>query len=150
MIFISTLLYLLTYFCIFFNPAHLIWINVLDLGSIKIVGFIFIALAFALGISTLITMKDSWRVGIRPDQKTDLIENGIFRFSRNPYFLSYNLMFLGIFLVFPTFVYLILYLIFIIIVHLMILDEEKHLVKQHEDVYIKYKNSVSRYFSIKL
>ena len=136
----STLLYLLTYFSIFFNPVHLLLINLLDLVAIKIIGLIFIALAFVLGISTLITMKDSWRVGIRPEQKTDLIINGNFVFSRNPYFLSYDIMFLGIFLVFPTFVYLILYLIFIIIVHLMIMDEEKHLIEQHGTKYQKYKD----------
>jgi protein-S-isoprenylcysteine O-methyltransferase Ste14 len=94
-------------------------------------------------------MKDSWRVGIRPEQKTDLIVTGNFVFSRNPYFLSYDLMFLGIFLVFPTLVYLILYIIFVTIVHLMIKDEEKHLIQQHGDLYIKYKDSVNRYFSLR-
>jgi protein-S-isoprenylcysteine O-methyltransferase Ste14 len=150
MILNSTILYILTYFCIFFNPAYLKWINMFDLIAIRIIGLLFITLAFVLGISTLIAMKDSWRVGIRPEQKTDLIVNGNFVFSRNPYFLSYDLMFMGIFLVFPTLAYLIFYIIFIIIVHLMILDEEKHLIKQHGDSYIKYKNSVNRYFSLRL
>jgi protein-S-isoprenylcysteine O-methyltransferase Ste14 len=145
----STLLYLLTYFYIFFNPEYLVRIDMLDLFFIKIVGLTLITIAFILGITTLIGMKDSWRVGIRPEQKTDLIVSGNFVFSRNPYFLSYDLMFLGIFLVFPTLVYLIFYFIFIIIVHLMIIDEEKHLFQQHGDSYIKYKDSVNRYFSIR-
>jgi protein-S-isoprenylcysteine O-methyltransferase Ste14 len=146
----STLLSLLTYFCIFFNPAHLLWIHTFDFAIVKIAGIILTAMAFILGISTLVNIKDSWRVGIRPEQKTDLIANGNFIFSRNPYFLSYDLMYLGIFLIFPTFVYLLLYLIFIVIIHLMILDEEKYLTKQHGDSYLKYKNSVNRYFTLKL
>jgi len=146
----STLLYLLTYFCIFFNPVHLFWIQVLEINVIKVIGLILVTLAFVLGISSLIAMRDSWRVGIRPEQKTDLIVNGNFTFSRNPYFLSYDLMFLGIFLVYPTLVYFIFYIVFITIVHAMILDEEKHLIEQHGDVYRNYKNSVHRYFTLKL
>lgn len=149
MIFNSTLLYLLTYFCIFFNTDNLLWIKILDVGAVQITGLIFIALAFVLGISTLIAMKDSWRVGVIPDQKTELIINRAFMFSRNPYFLSYNLMFIGIFLVFPSLVYLFLCLTFILIVHLMILDEEKHLIKQHGDTYKNYMGSVNRYFTLK-
>ncbi len=145
----STLLYILTYFSIFFNVDYLLWIKTLDLSAIKIIGLVFTSLAFVLGISTLITMKDSWRVGIRPEQRTDLIIIGFFKFSRNPYFLSYDLMFIGIFLVFPTLVYLIFYLTFILIVHLMIMDEEKHLIEQHGDSYKNYKDSVNRYFSLR-
>jgi protein-S-isoprenylcysteine O-methyltransferase Ste14 len=106
-------------------------------------------LACIIGISTLITMKDSWRVGIRPDQKTDLITNGFFQFSRNPFFLSFDLMFFGIFLEFPNLVYLIFYLTFIIILHLIIMDEEKHLIEKHGDLYKNYKDSVNRYFSFR-
>ena len=134
---------------IFFHPDYFLWIKILDFSAIKIMGLVIISLACVLGISTLITMKDSWRVGIRPEQKTDLITNGIFKLSRNPYFLSFNLMFLGIFLVYPTLVYLIFYLTFIIILHLIIMDEEKHLIKQHGDLYKNYKASVNRYFSLR-
>ena len=42
---------------------------------------------FMLGILALIAMRNSWRVGIKYDQKTDLVISGIYRFSRNPYFL---------------------------------------------------------------
>ena len=149
LIFNSTLLNILTYFSIFFNPDYLLWIKMLDLSAIKIMGMVIISLAFVLGISTLITMKDSWRVGIRPEQKTDLIINGLFKFSRNPYFLSYDLLFIGIFLVFPTLVYLIFCLTFIFILHLLIMDEEKYLIEQHGDSYKNYKDSVNRYLSIK-
>lgn len=149
LIFNSTLLYLLAYYSIFFNPAHFFWINLLNLVAIKIIGLLFIVIAFVLGISTLITMKDSWRVGVRPEQKTELIVNGNFIFSRNPYFLSYDLMFLGIFLVFPFSLYMIIYILFLIVVHLMIIDEEKHLLEQHGANYQKYRNSVNRYFSLR-
>jgi protein-S-isoprenylcysteine O-methyltransferase Ste14 len=124
-------------------------IRMLDFNSLKIIGLIIISLACILGIATLITMKDSWRVGIRPEQKTDLITNGIFRFSRNPYFLSFNLLFLGIFLEFPTLVYLIFYLSFLLVLHMIIRDEEKYLMQQHGESYKNYKDSVNRYLSLR-
>ena len=150
LIFNSTLLYIMAYVCVLLNPGYLIRVFILDISAIKIIGLILISIAFVVGIMTLIAMKDSWRVGIRPEQRTELIVNGVFRFSRNPYFLSYDLIFLGIFLVFPTFIYLIFYITFITIVHLMILDEEKHLTEQHGDLYLIYKNSVHRYFTLRV
>jgi protein-S-isoprenylcysteine O-methyltransferase Ste14 len=134
---------------LFFHRDHLFWIKMLDFSALKVMGLVIITLACIIGISTLITMKDSWRVGIRPDQKTDLITNGFFQFSRNPFFLSFDLMFFGIFLEFPNLVYLIFYLTFIIILHLIIMDEEKHLIEKHGDLYKNYKDSVNRYFSFR-
>ncbi len=129
---------------------YFLWIKILDFNVIKIFGLMMMTLACVLGFSTLITMKDSWRVGIIPEQNTDLIINDVFKISRNPYFQSFILLFFGIFLVYPTFVYLIFYLTFILILHLIVVEEEKHLTEQHGDSYKNYKNSVNRYFSIKL
>jgi protein-S-isoprenylcysteine O-methyltransferase Ste14 len=141
---------ILIYISIFYHPDYFFWIKTLDYSAIKIMGLVIISFACVLEISTLITMKDSWRIGIRPEQKTDLIINGVYKFSRNPFYLSYDLMLFGIFLEFPTLVYLIFYLTFIFILHLIILDEEKHLIMQHGDSYKNYKDSVNRYFSLRL
>lgn len=37
-------------------------------------------------IFSVITMKDSWRAGVSESERTDLITNGIYRYSRNPRF----------------------------------------------------------------
>jgi protein-S-isoprenylcysteine O-methyltransferase Ste14 len=150
LIFASTLLYTITYLHLFKKPAYLIWISILDMPFLRNTGTILMSIAFVLGFISLITMKDSWRVGIKPEQNTELIMNGVFRFSRNPYFLSYILMFAGIFLIFPTLIYLIIYILFVIIIHLMIIDEEKYLTEKHGDSYLKYKNSVCRYINLKI
>lgn len=139
------ILYTLTYFCIFFKHHLLFDINIFDLFYIKIAGIAFMTVALITGIVTLITMKNSWRMGITTDQNTALIINGIFRFSRNPYFLSYFLIFLGVFLVFPTAIFLVFYIPFVIITHSLVLDEEKYLTKQHGESYMNYKNSAKRY-----
>ena len=59
---------------------------------VGILGVIFFALA-------TITMKTSWRVGI-PEEKTTLITQGIYRISRNPAFVGFDLLYLSICLMF--------------------------------------------------
>jgi protein-S-isoprenylcysteine O-methyltransferase Ste14 len=47
-------------------------------------------------------MKDSWRIGIDDQMKTELVTNGLFQFSRNPVFLGMTASLIGFFLAFPT------------------------------------------------
>jgi protein-S-isoprenylcysteine O-methyltransferase Ste14 len=144
----TTLLYLMTYLCVSYKPDHLLIIKLISKSEIKIIGLALIITAFVIGIISMIAMRDSWRVGVRPEQQTELITNGIFRFSRNPYFLSYYLMFLGVFLIYPTYLFLAIYLIWLVFTYSMILEEEKHLMKQHGEIYVNYKNKVNRYITL--
>lgn len=41
-------------------------------------------------------MKDSWRAGISETDKTELVTEGIYQFSRNLAFLEFNLLYIGI------------------------------------------------------
>ncbi len=47
-------------------------------------------------------MKNSWRIGIDTETKTDLITSGLFKFSRNPIFLGIILSLVGLFLTTPN------------------------------------------------
>jgi protein-S-isoprenylcysteine O-methyltransferase Ste14 len=90
-------------------------------------------------------MKDSWRVGISQHHKTELIQDGIYAYCRNPYFLSYYLMFFGLFLVRPSLVLLVLILAIIATFHRMVLAEEAHLQSKHGKAYAAYKKKTGRY-----
>jgi protein-S-isoprenylcysteine O-methyltransferase Ste14 len=46
-------------------------------------------------------MGDSWRIGVGPGARTDLITSGLFRGSRNPIFLM-RVTLAGVFLVTPN------------------------------------------------
>ena len=48
---------------------------------------------FALSVWT---MKDNWRAGIAENDKTEIVITGIYRFSRNPAFLGFDLVYIGI------------------------------------------------------
>lgn len=104
-----------------------------------------------LGISIILVwvvsaqLKDSWRVGVHGDQKTELIQDGLYAHVRNPYFLSYYVLFFGLFLVRPSLVLLLLVGIIVFSFHKMILHEEAHLLAAHEERYKEYKAKTGRY-----
>ena len=68
-------------------------------------------------------LRDSWRVGVPHDHKTELIQDGIYASIRNPYFLCYYLMFLGLFLVRPSLVLIVLIVVIIAVFHRMVLKK---------------------------
>ena len=80
------------------------------------------------------------------NQKTELIQDGVYAHIRNPYFLSYFIMFLGLFLIRPSIVMMGLVLISILNFHLMVLKEEVHLSRIHGKVYEIYREQTGRYF----
>lgn len=92
-----------------------------------------------------LSLKKSWRIGIDESEKTELITKGIYNLSRNPYFLSYDMVLIGmVFCVLSPFL-IASALCTIILFHRLILKEETYLEKQHQDVYREYKERVRRY-----
>lgn len=91
-------------------------------------------------------MKESWGVGIKEGEKTELITNGIYGLSRNPYFLSYIVLFIAYILLIPNAAVIIFSILSIISIHKMILKEELFLEALHGKKYLEYKIEVARYF----
>ena len=145
---LSTIIYLLTLFQILFPAIHLPvgGLSIFDSLFIKYLGFIFLLLALIIGLAALFEMKNSWRVGIVYEHKTDLVTTGIYALSRNPYFLSYDLLFLGILLIFPSFLLLFLVVSLAVVFHLMIVEEERYLARTQGESYLNYRKKVGRYF----
>lgn len=96
------------------------------------------------GISVF-TMRDSWRAGIAEEDKTELITNGIYQISRNPAFLGFDLVYVGILLMYFNIPLTILSVFTITMLHLQILKEEKYLSGVFGKPYSVYRNSVCRY-----
>ena len=54
----------------------------------------------AVFLLSVLCMKDSWRAGIPDKDKTELVTTGIYAFSRNPAFLGFDLMYIGVLLLY--------------------------------------------------
>jgi protein-S-isoprenylcysteine O-methyltransferase Ste14 len=112
------------------------------------IGMFLLCLNLIISFLALMQMRDSWRVGIKENDKTELINSGIFRITRNPYFLSYIILFLAYILLVANVLIIISSLISIISIHKMIMKEEKYLEALHGEKYLAYKKSVPRYLLI--
>lgn len=97
---------------------------------------------FALAVRT---MRDSWRAGIAEKEKTEMVTEGIYRFSRNPAFMGFDLVYLGILLLFFNWALLLLSLFAGVMLHLQILQEEAWLPVAFGERYLKYRQEVCRY-----
>jgi len=103
------------------------------------------ALGVAFFIASMTTMKGSWRAGIPEKKETSLVTNGIFRISRNPAFVGFDLMYIGILIAFPNIWHALFATLTVAIFHLQILNEEKFLEGAFGQEYLDYKKSVRRY-----
>ena len=91
-------------------------------------------------------MRDSWRAGIPENDKTELVTTGIFKISRNPAFLAFDLVYLGILFMYFNWILLLFTIWAIIMLHLQIKQEEKFLLATFGEDYTKYKKQTRRYF----
>ena len=100
--------------------------------------------AVVLFATAVITMKKSWRVGI-PEEKTAIVTNGIYRISRNPAFLGFDLLYLSMALMFFNIPLLLCSVWAAVMLHLQILQEEKWLDQMFGEEYRNYSRKVMRY-----
>lgn len=112
-------------------------------------GFFIGMLGDAVFLTAVVTMKNSWRAGIPASDKTELIQNGIYRWSRNPAFLGFDLMYAGICMMFCNPFTAVSSLFAMTMLHCQILQEEKYLAAAFGEPYLSYKARVHRYIGRK-
>ena len=97
-------------------------------------------------ILAVYTMKDSWRAGVSCTDKTTLVTSGIFRISRNPAFLGFDLVYAGIVLMFFNVPLLAVSAAAALLLHLQVVNnEEPFLQEAFGGEYLEYKKRVNRY-----
>lgn len=96
---------------------------------------------------SVMTMRDSWRAGVPKEDKTKLVTGGIYQISRNPAFLGFDLVYIGIGMMFFNWILWIVSCLGMILFHLQIVNvEEDFLLEAYGDEYLSYKKRVCRYF----
>lgn len=125
-------------------------------GGFSMSGTAIKAIGLVLGILGVIifgiavwTMQDNWRAGIAESDKTDMVTSGIYRFSRNPAFLGFDLVYAGIGFMFLNPVLTAASVFAGVMLHLQILQEEKYLSAVFGSAYDVYYRQTARYFGRK-
>lgn len=113
--------------------------------SARFTGFCLGLLGDLIFLLAVLQMKDSWRAGIPDQDKTKLVTTGIYRFSRNPAFLGFDFMYLGVMLMYFNSLTVLFTIYAVVMLHLQILQEEKYLSTTFGEEYQEYQKQVLRY-----
>ena len=119
---------------VWLQKPTLVWIGI----ALLVVSFIWILIAQA-------QMRESWRIGIDREIKTELVYRGVFRLSRNPIFLGMRVMMMGFFLTLPNAVTLALLLVGDALMQIQVRLEEEHLARLHGEAYREYQRKTRRW-----
>lgn len=112
---------------------------------VRAIGALLAALGLLFFALAITTMRSSWRAGVDESQRTEMITSGVYRLSRNPAFVGFDLLYIGTFLALPNVVLLVAAVFTIVLLHLQILEEEKFLPKVFGAAYGEYRRKTPRY-----
>lgn len=130
----------------FFPTWHKLFLPILELERppIKYIGMTFLCVALIWTVIAQHHMKNSWRIGIDTETKTEMITNGLFTFSRNPIFFGMILSLIGLFLLTPNACTMLFLILGYVLIQIQIRLEEEFLTKEHGQEYLVYKQKVRR------
>jgi protein-S-isoprenylcysteine O-methyltransferase Ste14 len=109
------------------------------------VGVLFCLAALLLMLWSLVSFRQSFRVGIDTDRPDVLITGGAFALSRNPIYVAFLAMATGQFLIFPNEIPLIYLGGAAWLIHRQVLREEEFMRRHYGQAYADYCNRVRRY-----
>ena len=111
----------------------------------RFTGFCVAMLGDLIFLISVLCMKDSWRAGIPDKDRTELVTDGIYAYSRNPAFLGFDLQYIGVLLMFCNLLTAAFTVFAVTMLHLQILQEERYLAAAFGAEYLDYRRQVIRY-----
>jgi protein-S-isoprenylcysteine O-methyltransferase Ste14 len=139
----------LFYFYILFAAAfHWPTVTTHQFFHSEIISWIGVLLCLAgllLFLWSLISFRQSFRVGIDADHPDRLITDGVFAFSRNPIYVAFAIILIGEFFIFPNWISLIYLVAATWLFHRQVLREEEYLGGHYGQAYAEYRRRVRRY-----
>jgi protein-S-isoprenylcysteine O-methyltransferase Ste14 len=120
-----------------FPGSHSLFFN-------NIIALFLLAAGLLYTFISLVNLGRSTRLGL-PEESTELKTSGLYKFSRNPMYLGFNLITASSVVYTLNYTILLISLYSIIIYHLIILAEEKFLENRFGEQYFEYKRKVNRY-----
>jgi len=120
-----------------------------DFSGRAIVGWVAAAVAvvaFALTWVCWINMGKSWRMGIDPNEKTQLVFNGPFAYVRHPIYGLSQVLVLAALAAWPSVVMLVIAALHMFFMQWEVRREDKYLVALHGPAYAEYMKHVNRFW----
>lgn len=141
---IAVFIYVAAYAFVPIWHDKLLSIAQLDSKTGKYIGIATLLISLVWTVIAQGHMKNSWRIGIDADGKTELVTSGLFAISRNPIFLGVILSLAGLFLTTPNGITVLFLILGYVLIQLQIRLEEQFLIKEHGQKYLDYKQKVRR------
>ncbi|HEX8249045.1 MAG TPA: isoprenylcysteine carboxylmethyltransferase family protein [Pyrinomonadaceae bacterium] len=131
----------------FFSPlyqyaAPLIWI---EHRSVKSIGLVLLVASLVWTAIAQIQMGKSWRIGIDRENRTELVQSGLFRVSRNPIFFGMRVALWGFFLTLPNAITLLALVLGDVLMQIQVRLEEEFLSSAHGEKYAEYCRGARRW-----
>jgi protein-S-isoprenylcysteine O-methyltransferase Ste14 len=110
------------------------------------VGLILAIAGIGLTFAAQLAMGDSWRVGVDPEERTDLVTDGPFRLVRNPIYSAMLPTVFGLVLMVPSALAIAAIVTLFVALELQVrLVEEPYLLQVHGNAYADYVARVGRF-----
>ena len=111
----------------------------------RLVGWVSVAFGLASWFGVFLFLGARRSFGQRVD---GLLQTGPYRLSRNPQILVVGVAVAGYWLVWPTWLTLVWFVLYALVCHLMVVTEEEHLRAAFGDAYVRYMSVVPRYLGV--
>ena len=108
-------------------------------------GVVLCFLGLAVLLWSVVSFRQSFRVGIDADHPDRLITDGVFAFSRNPIYVAFAIILVGQLFVLPNWITLIYLVAATWLFHRQVLREENYLRQHYGQAYVDYCHQVRRY-----
>lgn len=114
--------------------------------GVQVAGLVLALVGFAATLAAQTGMGESWRIGVDPGERTDLVTTGVFAHVRNPIFTTMVVAQLGVVLMVPNWIGVLALVSLVAAVQLQVRAvEEPYLRSVHGDAYGAYAADTGRF-----
>lgn len=118
----------------------------LDGAGGHVLGLVLALGGVVLTFGAQLAMGDAWRIGVDPEERTELVTDGPFQLVRNPIYSAMIPTVFGLVLMVPNVVAIATIVCLVVALELQVrLVEEPHLLRTHGDAYADYAARVGRF-----
>jgi protein-S-isoprenylcysteine O-methyltransferase Ste14 len=119
--------------------------QLIEVPALRYIGAAMVITGPILFAMSLRSFANSWRIGIDRTQPPPLVTAGVFSWTRNPIYTAFDLVIVGAFLIHGRVIFLLLGTVLVLLIHGVVLREERFLDAQFGDAFHDYCQRVRRY-----